>query len=110
MNSNMTLTVFNLHQKTPKGVTIKIQVKRYNRYTRDKIVSDTPQRDKIASDMQDRRSIPGHTMTLHTYNPRLMSLPNINFLHLMVSEIYPKQGIIGQRQYSKVKGQIKITP
>ena len=26
-------------------------------------------RDKIASDMQDQRSNPGHTMTLHTYNP-----------------------------------------
>ena len=28
MNSNMTLTVLNLHQKTPKGATTKIQVKR----------------------------------------------------------------------------------
>ena len=27
MNSNMTLTVFNLHQKTPKGATTTIQVK-----------------------------------------------------------------------------------
>ena len=35
MNSSMTLTVFNLHQKTPKGATTKIQVKRYKR---DKIV------------------------------------------------------------------------
>ena len=40
MNSNMTLTVLNLHQKTPKGATTKIQVKRYERYKRDKIVSD----------------------------------------------------------------------
>ena len=31
MNSNMTLTVLNLHQKTPKGATTKIQVKRYKR-------------------------------------------------------------------------------
>ena len=31
MNSNMTLTVLNLHQKTPKGATTKIQVKRYER-------------------------------------------------------------------------------
>ena len=31
MNSNMTLTVLNLHQKTPKGETTKIQVKRYKR-------------------------------------------------------------------------------
>ena len=36
MTSNMTLTVFNLHQKTPKGATTKIQVKRYERYKRDK--------------------------------------------------------------------------
>ena len=27
INSNTTLTVFNLHQKTPKGATTKIQVK-----------------------------------------------------------------------------------
>ena len=27
MNSNITLTVLNLHQKTPKGAKIKIQVK-----------------------------------------------------------------------------------
>ena len=32
MNSNMTLTVLNLHQKTPKCATTKIQVKRYERY------------------------------------------------------------------------------
>ena len=39
MNSNMTLTVLNLHQKTPKGATTKIQVKRYERYKRDKIAN-----------------------------------------------------------------------
>ena len=42
MNSNMTLTELNLHQKTPKGATTKIQVKRYERYKRDKIVSHFP--------------------------------------------------------------------
>ena len=36
MTSNMTSTVLNLHQKTPKGATTKIQVKRYERYKRDK--------------------------------------------------------------------------
>ena len=36
MTSNMTLTVLNLHQKTPKGAITKIQVKRYERYKRDK--------------------------------------------------------------------------
>ena len=35
MNSNMTLTVLNLNQKSPKGVTNKIQVKRYKRNTRE---------------------------------------------------------------------------
>ena len=35
MNSNMFLTVLNLHQKTPKGVTTKIQVKRYKRDMRE---------------------------------------------------------------------------
>ena len=29
MNSNITLTVLNLQQKTPKGATTRIQVKRY---------------------------------------------------------------------------------
>ena len=35
MNFNMTLTVLNLHQKTPKGATTKIQVKRYKRNIRE---------------------------------------------------------------------------
>ena len=36
---------------------------------------------------QGQRSNQGHTMTLHTHTPYPMSLPSINFLHLMVSEI-----------------------
>ena len=56
MNSSMTLIVHNPYQKTPKGATTKIQVKRYKR-------------EKIVSDMQDQRSNPGHTMMLHTYYP-----------------------------------------
>ena len=39
MNSNMTLAVLNLHQKTPKGATTKIQLKD-TRDIRDKIVLD----------------------------------------------------------------------
>ena len=35
MNSNMTLKVLNLNQKTPKGATTKIQVKRYKRDIRE---------------------------------------------------------------------------
>ena len=109
MNSSTTLTVLNLHQNTPKGATTKIQLKRYKRNIGDiKDYQISPKRDKIASDMQDQRPNPGHTMTLHTYNPRPVSLPNINFLHLMVSKIWPRQGIIdqgGQGQRS-----IKVTP
>ena len=40
MTSNMTLTVLNLHQKTPKGATTKIQVKRYKRDTVEPLLSD----------------------------------------------------------------------
>ena len=40
MNSNM--TVFYLHQKTPKVATTKIQVKRYIRDIRYKVGSDIP--------------------------------------------------------------------
>ena len=36
MASNTTLTVLNVHQKTPKCATTKIQVKRYEKYKRDK--------------------------------------------------------------------------
>ena len=42
MNSNINLTVINPHQKTSKGATTKIQVKSYERYNGDKIVSDIP--------------------------------------------------------------------
>ena len=48
-------------------------------------------------------------MTLHTYNPQPMSLPSINFLHLKVSEIWPRQNFIDQGHYGKIKGQIKVT-
>ena len=69
MTSNMNLTVLNLHQKTLKGATTKIQVKRYKRDIREINSIRYPRRHKKASDMQDQRSNPGHTMTLHTYNP-----------------------------------------
>ena len=42
MNSNTILKVLNLHQKTPKSATTKIQVKRCERYKRDKIVLHIP--------------------------------------------------------------------
>ena len=56
------------------------------------------------------RSNQGHIMTLHTYNPKPMSLPSINFMHLTVSEIWPGQDFIGQGHYGKFKGQIKVIP
>ena len=43
--SNMTLTVLNLHQKTPKGATTKIQVKRYKRDIRETNSIRYPRRD-----------------------------------------------------------------
>ena len=45
---------------------------------------------------QGQRSNQGHTTTLHTYNPPLMSLSSINVLHLTVSEISPGQDFIVQ--------------
>ena len=42
---------------------------------------------------QGQRSNQGQTMTLHTYTPQPMSLPSMNFLHLTVSEIQPRQTI-----------------
>ena len=49
-------------------------------------------------------------MTLHTYNPQTISLPNINFLHLTVCEIQPGQHFQTQGHYGKVKSQMKVTP
>ena len=37
------------------------------------------------------RSNQGHTMRLHTYTPWPMSLPSINYLHLTVSDVQPRQ-------------------
>ena len=42
-------------------------------------------------------------MMLHTNNPKAMFLPSINFLHLTVSETLPRQDIIDQGNYAKVK-------
>ena len=36
---------------------------------------------------QGQKSSQGHIMMMHIDKPQLMSLPNINFIHLMVSEI-----------------------
>ena len=39
-----------------------------------------------------------------------MSLPSLDFVHLMVSEIWPGQDFIGQGHYGNVKGHIKVSP
>ena len=45
MNSNMTLTVLNLHQKTAKNAITKIQAKRYKRDIREINSIRYPRRD-----------------------------------------------------------------
>ena len=45
MTSNMTLTVLNLHQKTPKHATTKIEVKIYKRDIREIKSIRYPRRD-----------------------------------------------------------------
>ena len=47
-------------------------------------------------------------MMCHTYNLLAMSLPSINLLHLMVSEILPGQIFKGQGHYGRIKSQIKV--
>ena len=49
------------------------------------------------------RSNQGHTMTMHSYNSQLISLPSVNFLVRTVSTIKPGQDFIGQGHYGKVK-------
>ena len=55
---------------------------RFPRYSPDKIF-----KLKVTA----ARSNQGQTMTLHTYTTQPMSLPPINFLHLRVSEMQPRQ-------------------
>ena len=62
---------------------------------------------------QGQRPNQGHNMIWHTCAsppPNQMSLPNINFLHLTVSEIQLRQILKGQGHCGKVKGWIKVTP
>ena len=85
MNSNTTLTVLNLHQKTdPK---VQQDFKGQGHY------------DKVKGQIK---------VTPRCCTP--MSLTSINFLHLTVSQIWPRQDFVGQGHYGKVKGQIKVRP
>ena len=62
MNSSVSLTVLNLHQKIPKGATTKIRVKRYKIDIREiKYYQISTKRDKRASNIQ--RSNPGDGFT-----------------------------------------------
>ena len=51
------------------------------------------------------RSNQGHTLMLHTYTTPGMFRPSMNFLQLMVFEIYPRQDFKGHGHFSLVKGQ-----
>ena len=91
----------NVH--THPRTTIPSYTLRFLRHGPDKIlkVKVTTARSKIKS-----RS---HHDIAHLHTQQ-MSPPNINFLHLTVAKLWPKQDFKGQGHYSKVKGQIKVTP
>ena len=113
LNSNMTLTVLNLHQERDSKV--QQDVKGQDNYDKVKSRShhdaahlqpptNVPTKHQLPTPYgfidiaqtrfyrskslrQGQRSNQGHTMTLHTYTPKPMSIPSINFLHLTVSKI-----------------------
>ena len=113
MNSNMTLTVLNLHQQTDPKVhqdfkgqysKVKGQSVSHHDMAHLKPSTDVPTKYKLptpysfqdiartrfyrsSSLRQGQRSNQGDTMMLHTYYPQPMSSPSISFLHLTVSEI-----------------------
>ena len=113
MNSNMTLTVLNLHQKTdPKvqqdfkdqGHYEKVKSRSHHDVAHLHPLTNVPSKYQLPTPhgfpdiprtrfyrsrslWQGQRSNPGQTMMLHTHTPQPMSLPCINFLHLTVSEI-----------------------
>ena len=136
MNSNMTLTVLNLQQKTEPKVQqdfigqgyyhkVKGQIKVTPWCCTPTTLNQCPYQastfytlwfpryslDKILYvkvTTQDQRSNQGQTMTLHTYTPYSMSLPSINFLHL-----YSFLDVARTRFYrsrSLQQGQIKVRP
>ena len=60
--------------------------------------------------MQDQRSNPGYTMTLHAYN----LLTNVHTKYQLPTPYgfrdIARTIFLGQGHYSKLKGQIKVTP
>ena len=44
-----------------------------------------------------------HTMMLQTCTPQPMSLPSINFLHIVISKLETAQDFKGQAHYGKVE-------
>ena len=58
---------------------------------------------------QSQRPNQGYVVMLPTYTLQPMSIPNINFLHLTVSETQPGQDFIRQSHYRKIKCQINST-
>ena len=80
MNSNMILTVLNLHQKTDPKV----------------------QQDFKGQGHYDKVKSRSHHDAVHL-QPLTNTLPSINFLHLTVSEIKHGQDFQTQGHYGKVK-------
>ena len=113
MNSNMTLTVLNLHQQTDpkvqqdfKGQYSKVKGQSVSHHDMGHLKPSTnvPTKYQLptpygfqdiaqtrfyrsSSLRQGQGSNQGDTMMLHTYYPQPMSSPSISFLHLTVSEI-----------------------
>ena len=68
-----------MHTYNPEAMSLSTSYTlRFQRYCPDKIL-----KVKVTT----ARSNQGHTIMLNTYTPYPMYLPNINFLHLTVSEI-----------------------
>ena len=51
-----------------------------------------------------------HFNVAHLHPPINVPILRFNLLHLIVSEISPRQDFKGQGDYSKVKGHVKVTP
>ena len=50
-------------------------------------IQESGQDFKLMVNMTRSKSNQDHTMMFHTYNPKSLSLPSINLLHITVSEI-----------------------
>ena len=77
----MTLHTYTLQTQCPYRESTSYTL-RFVRYSSDKI---------FKFQVTSARSNQGHTKMLQTYTPQPMSLPNMNFQHLTLSEIEPRE-------------------